>query len=53
MNKKRDSGRKHKVVVLPSEAVVTDQRGRRIISCPTEDEAWEYIREMEKKSDED
>ena len=41
-------------VVFPSETAVVDSKGRRVVSCPTEDEAVEYIREQEGSgSDED
>ena len=43
-----------KTVIYPSEAVVADDKGRRLVSCPTEKEAEEYIREQEgEKEDED
>ena len=34
-------------IIYSSETVVFDKTGKRIIACPTEDEAVEYIREME------
>lgn len=36
-----------KIVIYSAEAVVLDDKGSRLVSCPTEDEALEYIREQE------
>ena len=33
--------------IFPGETVVIDEYGKRIVACPTEDEAEEYIREQE------
>lgn len=33
-------------IIYPSETAVTDEKGSRAVSCPTEDEAVEYIREQ-------
>jgi hypothetical protein len=34
-------------VIFPSETTVIDGKGNRVVSCPTEEEAVEYIREQE------
>lgn len=34
-------------LIYPSETMVTDGKGNRVVSCPTEKEAWEYIKEQE------
>lgn len=34
-------------IIYPSETAVIDEKGSRVVSCPTEDEAREYIREQE------
>lgn len=39
-------------IIYPSGTTVTDGKGRRVVSCPTEDEAVEYIRERGSESDE-
>mgnify|MGYP006967426097 CR=1 FL=1 len=39
------------IVVYPSETIVIDQKGKKIVSCPTEKEAMEYIREQEGSED--
>lgn len=36
-----------KYLIYPSETTVIDGKGNRVVSCPTEKEAWEYIREQE------
>ena len=36
-----------KLIIFPGETVVIDEYGKRIVACPTEDEAEEYIREQE------
>lgn len=43
------NAKKLKYIVYDSETVVYDQSGNRIVSCPTEDEAVEFIRDFEKK----
>lgn len=40
--------KKLRLIVYPSETVVVDEKGKRIVACPTEDEAVEYIREQKK-----
>lgn len=40
--------KKLRLIVYPSETVVVDEKGKRIVAFPTEDEAVEYIREQEK-----
>lgn len=34
-------------IIYPSETTVIDEKGSRVVSCPTDDEAREYIREQE------
>ena len=38
-----------KHIILGTETIVIDENGNRVVSCPTEDEAVEYIREQEEK----
>ena len=38
--------RKYKISPYPSEHVIEDGAGNKIVSCPTEQEAWEYITEV-------
>lgn len=38
---------KYNHIIYPSETVVTDKKNKQVVSCPTEDEAVEYIREVE------
>lgn len=40
-----DSDRFH-YVIYPYEVVIYDAKGHRIVSCPTEDEAVEFINEL-------
>ena len=42
-----EENRKLKLIIFPGETVVIDEYGKRIVACPTEDEAEEYIREQE------
>ncbi len=44
--------KKYKCVILPSETVIEDENGKKVVSCPTEDEAIEYIREVEEDKEE-
>ena len=45
---------KMNTVIYPSETAVIDSKGNRVVSCPTENEAVEYIKEQEGSgSDED
>ena len=44
---KSEENRKLKLIIFPGETVVIDEYGKRIVACPTEDEAEEYIREQE------
>ena len=39
----------YKVVTYSSESVVKDRTNKRIVSCPTEKEAWDYILEIEEQ----
>ena len=38
--------RKSKMVEFSSETVIFDEKGNRVIACPTEQEAVEYVREQ-------
>ena len=38
--------RKYWIIPYPSEHVVVDGAGNKIVACPTEQEAWEYIEEV-------
>ena len=39
---------RYDVVLTSSEAVVVDSDGRKIVACPTKEEARQYIKELEK-----
>ena len=47
LNDMTEENRKLKLIIFPGETVVIDEYGKRIVACPTEDEAEEYIREQE------
>ena len=47
MNDMTEENRKLKLIIFPGETAVIDEYGKRIVACPTEDEAEEYIREQE------
>lgn len=38
--------KKYRIIPYPSEHVVVDGAGNKIVSCPTEHEAREYIKEV-------
>ncbi len=38
--------RQHQIIPYPSEHVVEDGAGNKVVSCPTEQEAVEYIEEV-------
>ncbi len=38
--------RKYRIIPYPSEHVVVDGAGNKVMSCPTEQEAWEYVQEV-------
>lgn len=42
---------KLKMVEFSSETVVFDEKGNRVVACPTEQEAVEYVREQEQEAD--
>ena len=42
MNDMTEENRKLKLIIFPGETVVIDEYGKRIVACPTEDEAEEY-----------
>lgn len=44
---KKKSEDKYYYITYSSETVVFDREGKRLIACPTEDEAIEYIKEIE------
>lgn len=43
--------RKLKMVEFSSETVIFDEKGNRVIVCPTEQEAVEYVRKQEQEAD--
>lgn len=38
--------KKYKIIPYPSEHVIEDGAGNKVVSCPTEQEAREYIEEV-------
>lgn len=44
---------KYQVIPYPSEVIVADEKGKTIVKCPTEQEASEYIKELEEEARED
>lgn len=38
--------RKYRIIPYPSGHVVVDGAGNKVVSCSTEQEAWEYVREV-------
>ena len=42
----------YSVVIMGSETVIFDACGNKVISCPTEEEAVEYINEIEEGDNE-
>lgn len=45
--------RKYSYIVYPSEVVVYDNCGNAVVKCPTEQEAKEYIRNLESEAKDD
>ena len=45
--------RKYSYIVYPSEVVVYDDCGNTVVKCPTEQEAKEYIRNLESEAKDD
>lgn len=45
--------RKYSYIVYPSEVVVYDDCGNAVVKCPTEQEAKEYIRNLESEAKDD
>lgn len=43
----KGSGKEYYYVIFDTETVVFNKKGKKIVSCPTEDEAVAYIREIE------
>ena len=41
-----ENDKKYRIIPCPSEHVVVDGAGNKIVSCPTEQEAVEYIEEI-------
>lgn len=41
-----ENDKKYRIIPYPSEHVVVDGAGNKVVSCPTEQEAWEYITEV-------
>ena len=42
--------KEYRKVIYPSEVVIYDSKGRRVVACPTEEEADEYIEEHTKSN---
>lgn len=38
--------KKYQIIPYPSEHMVVDSAGNKVVACPTEQEAWEYIEEV-------
>ena len=38
--------KKYQIIPYPSEHVVADSAGNKVLACTTEQEAWEYIKEI-------
>lgn len=38
--------KKYQIIPYPSEHMVVDGAGNKVVACPTEQEAWEYIEEV-------
>jgi len=38
----------YSIVIMESESVIVDVEGHRVLSCPTEEEAAEYLKEISK-----
>lgn len=43
----KGSGKGYYYVIFDAETVVFNKKGKKIVSCPTEEEAVAYIREIE------
>ena len=41
-----NNDKKYQIIPYPSEHVIEDGAGNRVVSCPTEQEAREYIKEV-------
>ena len=41
-----NNDKKYKIIPYPSEHVIEDGAGNKVVSCPTEREAREYIQEV-------
>lgn len=41
-----NNDKKYKIIPYPSEHVIEDGAGNKVVSCPTEQEAREYIQEV-------
>lgn len=41
-----ENDKKYRIIPYPSEHAVVDGAGNKIVSCPTEQEAREYIKEV-------
>lgn len=41
-----NNDKKYKIIPHPSEHVIVDETGNKVVSCPTEQEAREYIKEV-------
>ena len=38
--------KKYQIIPYSSEHMVVDSAGNKVVACPTEQEAWEYIEEV-------
>ena len=47
LNYMTEENRTLKLIIFPGETVVIDEHRKRIVACPTEDDAEDYIREQE------
>lgn len=41
-----NNDKKYQIIPYPSEHVIVDGAGNKVVSCPTEQEAREYIKEV-------
>lgn len=51
MREREDNSHYH--IIYPSETIIFDKNGKRVVACPTEDEAVGYIREAQQNRKED
>lgn len=41
-----NNDKKYRIIPYPSEHVIVDGAGKKVVSCPTEQEAREYVKEV-------